>query len=74
MCEWKDKVRLLVPIPANRSCDRQFGWKYKTIDKCIAPIIKALNDGGIYTDGCCCGHGKYDGSILLHDGRTIKIS
>lgn len=27
------------------------------VDSCIAPIVAALNDGGIPTVGSCCGHG-----------------
>jgi len=42
------------------------------IDKCIAPIIKALNEGGILTKSSCCGHGG-DGYILLQDGRGFLL-
>jgi hypothetical protein len=48
-------------------------WKMTEVDRCIAPIVKALNDSGIYTSGCCCGHGESNGSILLHDGRELII-
>ena len=27
------------------------------VDKCIAPIVQALNSAGIQTLGSCCGHG-----------------
>ncbi len=43
------------------------------VDACIAPIVKALNEGGIYTMASCCGHGKMPGSIILADGREIII-
>ncbi len=42
------------------------------IDKCIASIIKALNEGGVLTKSSCCGHGG-DGYILLHDGRGFLL-
>jgi len=71
MCN--SEIVLLVPIPAELSHTGKFRWDKKSIDKCIAPIVQALNDGGIYTSGCCCGHGKTDGNILLHDGRTLII-
>jgi len=45
----------------------------KPIDSCIASIVKALDDGGIFMSGSCCGHGKNDGIILLQDNRTIII-
>ena len=43
------------------------------VDKCIAPIISALNEVGIATEGCCCGHGKTTGHITLTDGRILGI-
>jgi hypothetical protein len=46
----------------------------KSVDSCIAPIVEALNKAGIYTAGCCCGHGETEGNIILHDGRTLVIT
>ncbi len=43
------------------------------IDACIAPIVDALNQAGIYTIGSCCGHGRSSGSIVLADGREMII-
>jgi len=43
------------------------------IDQCIADIVKALNDGGIKTKACCCGHGEVPGNIILADGRWLDI-
>ena len=73
MCEWGTNTELLVLIPSELSYTGALRWDYKGIDSCIAPIVKALNDAGIYTSQSCCGHGKGDGSIDLHDGRTIII-
>lgn len=73
MCNWGDTVDLIVPIPAELSHTGQFRWAIKPIDRCIANLVKALNGAGIYTAGCCCGHGKGDGSIILHDGRELII-
>lgn len=44
------------------------------IDICIADIVACLNAGNIRTDASCCGHGKIEGSILLEDGRHIRIN
>lgn len=74
MCKWGNSIILLVPIPAELSYTGKFRWDYKGIDSCIAPIVKALNDAGIYTAASCCGHGKGDGRVDLHDGRTITIT
>lgn len=73
MCRHGEEVVLYVPIPARLSHDGEFRWDWKGIDLCIAPIVKALNDAGIYTSQSCCGHGKENGTIYLHDGRIIEI-
>lgn len=73
MCKRGDEVVLMVPIPAELSSTGKFRWDKKAIDRCIAPIVQALNDAEIYTAGCCCGHGKSDGSIILHDGRELIV-
>jgi len=61
-----------------RSCKQlptilKIGGKARQIDTCIAPIVKALNEGGIRTKACCCGHGKGMGDIALEDGRELLI-
>jgi len=43
------------------------------IDACIADIVKALNDAGVYTTTSCCGHGIRQGWIGLLDGRVLRI-
>ena len=43
------------------------------VDRCLAPLVRALNDSGIATVGCCCGHGKVTGHITLSDGRLLAI-
>ena len=43
------------------------------IDACIAPTIKALQDSGVITESSCCGHGKWDGFILMGDGSTMEL-
>lgn len=49
-------------------------WKDCQIDKCLVPLIKALNNVGIYTTCCCCGHGNTFGLISLADGRELLIA
>ena len=73
MCKWGNEVILRVPIPANLSHTGEFRWENKGVDACIADIVDALNTAGIYTANCCCGHGKHDGEIILHDGRVLVI-
>lgn len=66
MCKWGDTITLKNPNPNATK-------KTMDIDRCLVPIIKALNRLGIYTIASCCGHGKQPGSIILADGREIRI-
>ncbi len=74
MCKWGTDEIVEVTIPAELSYTGKERQKRVAIDACIAPIIKALNAGGVRTDYCCCGHGEKDGAILLHDGRVFRIA
>jgi len=67
MCERGNTIKMELPYVG----DFRFG--IADIDLCIAPIIKALNDGGVTTKGCCCGHGEVTGYIHLTDGRYLGI-
>jgi hypothetical protein len=73
MCTWGTDTILLVPIPAELSHNGQFHWAWKGVDSCIADIVQALNTAGILTSQSCCGHGKGNGLINLHDGRVLLI-
>lgn len=73
MCEWGNDVVLYVPIPAHLSHTGALHWDYKGVDACLAPLIQALNDAGIFTSNSCCGHGQSAGTIHLHDGRVLSI-
>lgn len=73
MCQWGDDVRVLVTVPAELSHTGKARRAFKGIDRCIAPIVRALNRAGILTIQSCCGHGKGDGRIDLADGRTLFI-
>lgn len=39
------------------------------VDECIAPLVQLLNDHGVRTFGCCCGHGKKLGFISFEDSE-----
>lgn len=67
MCKHGNTIEMELPIVG----DFRFG--IADIDLCIAPIIKALNDGGIITKGCCCGHGEVMGYIHLKDKRYLGV-
>jgi len=50
-------------------------WKKKCkIDKCIAPIVKVLDENRVRMLASCCGHDKEDhGLILLLDKTELII-
>jgi len=73
MCKWGTDEEVQVTVPAHLSYTGEDRVDTIKIDKCIAPIVRALNEAGIRTDQSCCGHGKGNGSILLHDGRELII-
>lgn len=62
MCKWNTlkKVKLT-------------NGQFVSVDSCIADIIQALNNTGIRTVASCCGHGKQPSSIILADGKEIRI-
>jgi hypothetical protein len=68
MCKWgTDKiVKLCKPKEVS-------GRTEIAVDACLADLIQALNNVGIETVTCCCGHGKSDGEIILADGRRLII-
>lgn len=73
MCQHGDDVIVRVKIDASLSHSGTAYWAEKGIDRCIAPLVRALQEGGIDMLGSCCGHGKGDGSIILADGRVLSI-
>lgn len=74
MCQHGDLEMLWVPMPPDLSHTGALRWDWKGVDRCIAPIVRALNNAGIYTANCCCGHGDVLGSIILHDGRVLHLA
>ncbi len=74
MCEWGDTVEMRLPISANKSHTGQRRMKDNVgIDRCLAPLIKLLNDNGFETEECCCGHGKGLGYIGFVDGTCFVL-
>lgn len=73
MCEWGDCVAVRVRVAADLSCTGRSKWKRMQIDRCIAPLVQALQQGGVNMLGSCCGHGKREGYIHLDDGRCLLI-
>lgn len=47
MCDWGNTVDLNVTVPAHLSYTGEVRQAVKSIDACLAPLVKALNDGGV---------------------------
>lgn len=73
MCIHGTSRTLHVKVPADLSSTGEAKWRDFAIDACIAPIVAALQAGGIDMRGSCCGHGERDGEILLADGRVLVV-
>lgn len=73
MCKHGEHEMVRVRIPRDLSCSGRAKWKRMQIDRCIAPLVRALQAASICMRGSCCGHGKADGYISLEDGRTLVI-
>lgn len=73
MCDDRYSTRVRVHIPADLSATGKAHWKRIGIDRCIAPIVAALQAAGIDMRASCCGHGAVLGRIDLADGRTLRI-
>lgn len=69
MCDGHSDVLVLIPTASER-------WEHgrkRGIDGCIAPLVAALNAGGVATVASCCGHGDRPGNVALADGRELLI-
>jgi len=73
MCAYGDTMAVRVRIAADLSCTGKPRWKRAQVDRCIAPLVAALQRGGIAMRSSCCGHGKGPGEILLEDGRRLVV-
>lgn len=51
----------------------KIGNKEVNIDNCIYKIVKSLNESGLETIACCCGHGKQPPRISLKTGQELMI-
>ena len=71
MCEHGNTTQVNVKVMADLSATGKIRWKAAQIDSCIAPIVNALQEGGIDMRGSCCGHNEVSGQIALQDGRLL---
>jgi len=43
------------------------------VDACLAPLVQMLNEYGIKTLACCCGHGKIKTSSVIISSKNVKL-
>jgi len=43
------------------------------LDRCIGPLVHALNAAGLKTVWCCCGHGWLPATIVLQGGKELRL-
>lgn len=72
MCNHENREAAMVVI--DPGTPERHGRDGVWCDPCLAPLVKALNDGGVRTVASCCGHGAHAGSIALADGRWLHIA
>ncbi len=58
MCKWGTDTKI-----------KLYSGKVIKIDSCLKEIIEAMDKFGVKTVGCCCGHGKSRGSIMIDNER-----
>lgn len=71
MCQWGTTVTIYV-IRRNNP-DIPDGWHPKGVDACIADYVQRMNEQGIVTTGCCCGHGKSPAWVTVDIGSLIQM-
>ena len=67
MCKWgkTKRVELCNPAIQRPVAFKTRGETWASVDYCIADFIQWLNDLGIETKGCCCGHSKEMGGVII---------
>lgn len=72
----KSDIGIHQPLPWGEEPSVSLTHNGKTfaVDASIAPIVEALNAGGVPTVASCSGHGKTVGVVSLKDGRELLIA
>ncbi len=60
MCKWNNTKTVKLAYPREYSKTTEV-----PVDSCISKLVQLLNNFKVHTLGCCCGHGKGRGSILI---------
>ncbi len=71
MCKW-GTITVIHVIRRNNPYVAQ-GWHPMGVDSCIADYVQKMNDQGIHTLGCCCGHGEYPAMVTIDINSTALL-
>lgn len=71
MCKWGTHKKINVIRRANPYVED--GWHEINVDSCIADKIQEMNNLGVITLNCCCGHGKSTPNVLVSKGSEILL-
>lgn len=74
MATWARRTTQPLPWGDEPSALLTHRGKSFSVDASIAPIVEALNAGGVPTVASCSGHGKTVGVVSLKDGRELLIA
>ena len=72
MCAWGTSKVIHVIYRNNPAIKN--GWHEMHVDACLAEYVQKMNDLGIITSGCCCGHGKSRPEILVSISSTVIMN
>lgn len=71
MCKW-GTTKLIRVIRRNNEYIPD-GWHEIGVDACIADYVQTMNNRGIITTGCCCGHGGTAPPVVLIDPSSKEL-
>ncbi len=71
MCNSRNSTIILIKDAGVQKLERAIVRK---LDNCLAMIVSILNQNGIQTLACCCGHGFYPMTLIANiRGFPVEI-
>ena len=67
MCKHGDTA----PVRLNERSFR--GGKTVRVDECVASVIQEMQDAGLRTSSCCCGHGAGASLIVWEEDAQAAV-
>lgn len=70
MCDWGTDT--IIHVIRRNNPNVPDGWHPMAVDACIAAYVQTMNNQGVITVGCCCGHGRGQ-PIVLVDAESVLL-